>query len=163
MEPCCSCRQVLAANRPVYVSLSENDLDLATKIKVSGAGKAFIGVHESRRGAATVIAERMLNRLLGKDDRVVFFDRNRLHLCRQNIAVVSVSDRTRSHKPKAGGSSKYKGVSWQKSRNKWYSQIRINGRCKNLGRYNDEREAAIAYNRALKTLGIEVAYLNDVK
>lgn len=42
---------------------------------------------------------------------------------------------------KTNFTSKYKGVSWQKGVNKWYSYIRINGKKKNLGLFNSEIEA----------------------
>ena len=158
----CSCYCYLASNRDVHVRFSGIDSDIAESVKVSNVGKAFIGVHEKRRQAATVIAERITGRELRDHERVAFHDRDRLHLCRDNIAIVSVSDRTRYNRPKKDGSSKYKGVSWQTSRQKWYAQIRIDGKSKNLGRYEDERSAALAYNNALSALGIDVAYMNDL-
>ena len=47
-------------------------------------------------------------------------------------------------------SSKDKGVSWQKDRNKWVSRIKINGKQKNLGSFTSEEDAADAYQKALK-------------
>lgn len=46
-------------------------------------------------------------------------------------------------------SSKYKGVSWHKSRNKWRAQITINGKRKHLGYFSEEYDAHLAYERAL--------------
>lgn len=158
----CACHCYRALNRDSEVMFSACDSDIGESVKVSDVGKAFIGVHESRRAAASIVAERMLCRKLRDDERIAFYDRDNLHLCRDNIAIVSVSDRTRYNGPKKQGSSQYKGVSWQKSRQKWYAQIRINGRTKNLGRYEDERSAAAAYNNALSSLGIDVAYMNDL-
>ena len=72
--------------------------------------------------------------------------------CSQNIA----NSRFRS------GSSKYQGVSWDWSRDKWQAQIRVQRVNKALGRFDDELEAARAYNRAaLKAFG-EFATLNEV-
>ena len=50
------------------------------------------------------------------------------------------------------GVSKYTGVSWDKSRDKWCSKIKINGKTKNLGRFMSELEASEAYQDALKRL-----------
>ena len=47
------------------------------------------------------------------------------------------------------GSSKYTGVSFVKSRNKWLAQIQINGIAKNLGRFINEIDASNAYQKAL--------------
>lgn len=47
-------------------------------------------------------------------------------------------------------SSKYVGVCWDKSRNKWRSQIRINNKKKHLGYFENELEASIAYEQSIK-------------
>lgn len=49
-------------------------------------------------------------------------------------------------------SSKYTGVCWDKSRNKWFASIKINGKQKNLGRFNSEYDAHLAYENKLKEL-----------
>ena len=46
--------------------------------------------------------------------------------------------------------SKYKGVSWEKNRNKWRTQIKINGKNKNLGYFISEEQAHEIYQNALK-------------
>jgi hypothetical protein len=45
-------------------------------------------------------------------------------------------------------SSRFKGVSWDESRGRWQSKITVDGKCRNLGRYDDETEAARAYDAA---------------
>ena len=50
------------------------------------------------------------------------------------------------------GSSKYVGVSWHKSSNKWQSSIYINGRYKHLGTYKSEQKASQAYQYELKNI-----------
>lgn len=42
-------------------------------------------------------------------------------------------------------SSKFKGICWDNKRNKWKSQITINGKSRHLGRYDTEIEAYNAY------------------
>lgn len=42
----------------------------------------------------------------------------------------------------------YKGVHWNKRRNKWVAQITINYRMKTIGAFDDEHHAASAYNAA---------------
>ncbi len=46
-------------------------------------------------------------------------------------------------------SSKYKGVYWYKSLNKWMAQIKVDGKLKYLGLFTDEYEAHLAYQKAL--------------
>ena len=63
-----------------------------------------------------------------------------------------VTQRENSNQKHLKSSSKYIGVSWSKSRNKWVALIYLNGKHKNLGRFNDELEASKAYQKALQGL-----------
>ena len=47
------------------------------------------------------------------------------------------------------GSSKYTGIRFYKPMNKWRAEIRIDGRKRHIGYYENEEEAAIDYARAL--------------
>jgi hypothetical protein len=58
------------------------------------------------------------------------------------------------------GSSKYKGVHWDKSYGKWSVEIKKNGHSFKLGRFNNEIKAAKAYDKAAKKLFKEFAVLN---
>lgn len=49
-------------------------------------------------------------------------------------------------------SSQYKGVSWDKNRNKWLVQLKINYKKIFIGRYETESEANEAYKKHLETL-----------
>lgn len=47
-----------------------------------------------------------------------------------------------------------RGVSWDKSRNKWLAVIYINNKLVNLGRFDDKEKAALVYkNAAIKHFG----------
>lgn len=59
-----------------------------------------------------------------------------------------------------GSSSRHRGVYWDKATSKWRATIRLDGRLKNLGRFNDEEEAAHAYDAAARELFREYARLN---
>ena len=47
-----------------------------------------------------------------------------------------------------GASSRYRGVTWERSRRKWKASIYINKRSINLGSFEDEQQAALAFDRA---------------
>jgi len=50
---------------------------------------------------------------------------------------------------KNGKSSKYSGVTWNKGRKKWQSNIRVNGKSEYLGIFKEEIDALNAYQKRL--------------
>jgi hypothetical protein len=56
--------------------------------------------------------------------------------------------------------SQYKGVSWDLSRNKWIVSIQTDGKTIHIGRFDDEIEAAKAYDRKAWELFGQYAKLN---
>lgn len=59
-----------------------------------------------------------------------------------------------------GGSSQFKGVSWDKVNKRWLVQIKVNRNARNLGRFHDEVEAAQAYDAAAREAWGPFARLN---
>ena len=72
-------------------------------------------------------------------------------------------NKANSIKQKGQTSSKYKGVTWDASVNKWVAQKRFNKKTIKLGRYKSEEDAAIAYDKIAIKLHGEFAYLNFPK
>jgi hypothetical protein len=75
---------------------------------------------------------------------------NKLDNRLENLQIIS--NRANLTKDKKKGTSKYVGVNLDKTRNKWISQITINGKNVFLGRFKTEIEASEAYQNKLKTL-----------
>ena len=61
---------------------------------------------------------------------------------------------------KSNGTSKYVGVSWRKKSNKWVAQIKMNRKKYHLGLFNNEIDAAEAYNEALKKTNTRLIVTN---
>ena len=53
---------------------------------------------------------------------------------------------TKAVKGGRGGTSRFKGVNWHKSHSKWKAKIKIDGKSTHLGYFDDEEEAASAYD-----------------
>lgn len=63
-------------------------------------------------------------------------------------------------KPFKGKVSRFKGVTFRRNRGKWRSRITFNGRVLSLGDFNEEEEAAKAYNDAAVKYFGEFSNLN---
>jgi len=97
----------------------------------------------------------------GPDILVDHINMDSLDNRRENLRVCNKSQNMANGLSR-GGSSKYKGVYWDKNRNKWLSAITVNYRQIHLGRFDLELDAVKAYNKgALKYFG-EFARLNAV-
>ena len=79
-----------------------------------------------------------------------------------NLRACSQGQNMANRKTNKVGSSKFKGVSFNKTTNKWYSKIQFNYKQFNLGYFDTELEAAQAYNaKALELFG-GFAHLNKI-
>lgn len=83
---------------------------------------------------------------------------------KSNLIVCTMAERQRIlPKARKGGSSKYKGVSFIRSKKRWRAAIKLGGRSLTLGHFRSEEEAAHAYNKAAaKNFGSD-AYQNQLK
>ncbi len=91
-------------------------------------------------------------------------DGNGLNNQRYNLRPCNLSQNSANRKKREIGSytSKYKGVSFQVSRNKWRCCIGKDYKYYFIGRFDTEKEAALAYNqRAIELFG-KFALLNEV-
>ena len=88
-------------------------------------------------------------------------NRNKLDNRKINLRVATYSQNHANIDKYGNKSSKYKGVCWDKSRNKWIVHIQINQKQAYIGRFDNEEDAAKAYNkRALELFG-EYARINE--
>lgn len=68
---------------------------------------------------------------------------------RENLRIVSKSQNQWNRK-KQNGSSKYKGVYWNKTNQRWHVQLQVNKKKVWLGYYETEEEARKAYENGIK-------------
>ena len=65
-----------------------------------------------------------------------------------------------ARRPKRNAYSKYRGVTWEKSKQRWRAHLSCNKRTIHAGYFNDELKAANAYDNAAKKYHREFAVLN---
>jgi hypothetical protein len=63
-------------------------------------------------------------------------------------------------KPRHGVTSRFKGVSWHKKAGKWRAVIALNRKHKHLGHFDNELDAARAYDAAARKQWGEFAKCN---
>lgn len=73
------------------------------------------------------------------------------HNERENIRISTTGQNAANQVKRATNqSSRFKGVTWQSSRQRWYASIQAGGIKMNLGRYIIEEDAARAYDAAAR-------------
>jgi hypothetical protein len=100
-----------------------------------------------------------MHTLIMQAKRIDHINLNGLDNRRQNLRVTTVSANIQNSASR-GGTSKYKGVHFATGEQKWKAEIMINRKGKFLGYFDNEMEAALAYDVAARFYYGNQAYLN---
>lgn len=87
-------------------------------------------------------------------------DGNGLNNQRSNLRICTNSQNQMNAKKRRGGTSKYKGVSWNSQYSKFRVVLDVDSKQYYIGRYTDELEAALAYDAAAREHFGEFALCN---
>ncbi len=79
-----------------------------------------------------------------------------------NLRIATSAQNNFNTGPVNGSKSEFKGVFWAKDKDKWHARVKANNIQYHIGYFDDEVEAAKAYNEKAKELHGEFAYLNPV-
>ena len=85
---------------------------------------------------------------------------DRLDNRRSNLRECTSAQNAQNSASRVGSSSQYKGVTWDRSRGRWLAAIQTEGKARTLGRFDDEAEAARAYDQAARAAYGRFARLN---
>lgn len=79
---------------------------------------------------------------------------------KRSLRFATQSQNQRNKPPRENCSSKYMGVSWRKARSKWRCDIQSDGVLKMIGSFDNEIDAAMAYDEHATKIHGEFARLN---
>ncbi len=85
---------------------------------------------------------------------------NSLDNRKSNLRECTQSQNLANSRMQSNNSSGFKGVSWDKNRNKYHAKISVFDKTVNLGRFKEAAEAAQAYDIAARKYFGEFAYTN---
>jgi hypothetical protein len=148
----------LTKNR--YAVIDKADYDALPELRDNnwfyhGAGYAW-----SWLAGKNVLMHRLIMRPM-QGAEVDHIDHDGLNNRRSNLRICEHKQNLKNLKRRrAGKSSPYKGVSFEKQTGRWKAQISVDGKNLNLGRFLTEHEAARVYNEAALRLHGEYAETN---
>ena len=119
------------------------------------AGKCYAAYHRSGQPV-------LMHRLIMKPPPgfvIDHIDGNGLNNRRSNLRICTQAQNLRN-RPGRAATSRFKGVSFDKRRHLWAACISDNDRTIHIGHFEDEIEAAFAYDLSAVALAGEFAYLN---
>lgn len=126
------------------------------------AGYARSNVWE---GGRKIAAPRMHRAILTGIDVKLHIDHingDRLDNRTENLRVCTASQNTMNRGAQANNTSGYKGVIYDKQRQKWRAEICYGGKRRYLGRFNSAEEVALAYNEAARIHHGDFAFQNAI-
>jgi hypothetical protein len=112
------------------------------------------------KGAGTKVKRIYMHILIMGTKGVDHRDHDGLNNQRYNLRPATKKQNARNSRRHCDGSSRFKGVSWDKSRGRWRAQITVNGKMRMLGRFAGEADAARVYDAAAAEAFGEFACLN---
>lgn len=116
--------------------------DWAWRLEKSNKGGAYVcrNVGEAH-GRRRIYLHRWVLGLHPTDSRRVdHINGDPLDNRRANLRIVTTAQNAQNQGSR-GGSSKYRGVTWDRTKSRWRAQGMLNGKCFFLGRYHSEDEA----------------------
>jgi hypothetical protein len=135
-----------------YAKVDEEDYDGLMQFhwhaQWSPGMRGFYAQRKVRRADGSWTVELMHRQVTGFQWEKVDHKKNRHTLDNRKANLRDGTLHNGKNRTPQGGTSQYHGVCWHKGRQKWTARIRVDGVLKFLGLFDDEIEAAAAYDAA---------------
>lgn len=149
-------KQILLT-RGQFSIVDDEDFDYLNQWKWNCTKQGYAVRLEGAKRSRITIHQKLLNPPSGYD--IDHINGDKLDNRRSNLRICTRAQNSRNQKKRTG---LYKGVSWNKSKNKWIAQICFDYKNKHLGNFTNPIDAAKAYNEAALKYHGEFAYQNTV-
>lgn len=146
----------------MFALVDDDDYEWLSQYKWYYAGKYAIRTKKKNSKTKTFYMHREIMRCK-KGEEVDHANGNRLDNQRKNLRLCNQSQNSSNRDAKIGCTSKYKGVYWNKKALKWYARVCFGRKCVYFGSFDDEKEAASAYNEHAFLYYGTFARLNNVE
>lgn len=156
---------VVELTKGKFAIIDEEDYELVSKYKwnygKNGYASTSVG---GRKNKKMIYMHRLIMGVTVSKQTVDHIDGDKTNNTKKNLRICTHRENcSNSSKPKTKKcTSKYKGVYWDKTRNRWTARIKVNYKGIFLGRFVNETEAAIVYNKAAKKHFGKYASLNII-
>jgi len=140
----------------LYAYVDAADYDLISRHNWRLVSGGYAGRYE--RGKLILMHRQIMNPAEGMV--VDHIQGNRMDNTRANLRVCTLAQNNRNRTKHKGAPSRFIGVYYNKQRGKWQALIRVDGKYKCVGSFDDEIEAARAYDHRAVELYGEFARLN---
>lgn len=147
--------------------VDNDDFDHLNKYKWCAAksGKTYYAIRSINNSNGRQRVVRMHRFITNTIDPSVIIDHkdhNGLNNQRYNLRTCTKSENATNRNYTSIGISKYCGVSLHKKTGRWVAYIRKNGKLKHIGCYDNQIDAAIAYNNAAQKEHGGFSNLNNI-
>lgn len=152
----------LTKGRVALVDDEDYEWLILFKWHCTSKGYASRSVYNSEtKKMGRVYMHRLIVGITDSSSQIDHIDGNRLNNQRENLRLANFSQNQANSPKEKGKTSRFKGVTWNKTGKSWMSVIIVNAQNMYLGNYQTQEAAALAYNdAAIKYFG-SFALLNE--
>lgn len=141
-----------------FALIDDEDFDLVSQYKWHAGLRKHTYYAFNRR--KNLLMHRLIMKVTDSKLQIDHINRNGLDNRKKNLRIVDNRKNSLNSRPKRNNkTSKYKGVDMHVC-GKWRAVIRPNKKQIHLGLFNNEKDAALAYDKKAKILFGEYAFLN---